>query len=333
LRTSEASIYLGYNAGAASTSNYTVGIGWEAQNTNPQGYTVGIGSYAGKLNQAQAAVAIGSNAGETSQGDNAVALGVYAGQTNQGINAIAIGNQAGKTNQPAGSIVINASGGVLNGAAAGFYVSPIRELSGPQALYYDPTGKEITWGPIPAGSGGSGGGDFELNVAADDSTLIRVNSGETLKFVGTGGITTTSNAEGQITISGAALTSLAGRGDVFGTTGSLINSATGNLSITGFKGYMMYKIATSAAAWIRIYTSTAARTADSSRAEGTDPSPGAGVIAEVVTTGAETVLLSPGVIGFNNESIPTNSIEVAVTNKSGGTRTITVTLTVVKLEN
>ena len=83
LRTSEASIYLGYNAGAASTSNYTVGIGWEAQNTNPQGYTVGIGSYAGKLNQAQAAVAIGSNAGETSQGDNAVALGVYAGQTNQ----------------------------------------------------------------------------------------------------------------------------------------------------------------------------------------------------------------------------------------------------------
>jgi len=335
LRTSEGEIRLGLRAGEIAQAQNTVAVGRDAGYDTQGLGAIAVGTNAGQNDQGTYAVAIGTGSGLGLQGSYAVAVGTGAGRDNQGANAVAIGSQAGQVNQSANSIIINASGAALNGAAAGLYVAPIREVTGPQALYYDPTGKEITWGPIPAGSGGSGGGggDFELNVAADDSTLIRVNSGETLKFVGTGGITTTSNAEGQITISGAALTSLAGRGDVFGTTGSLINSATGNLSITGFKGYMMYKIATSAAAWIRIYTSTAARTADSSRAEGTDPSPGAGVIAEVVTTGAETVLLSPGVIGFNNESIPTNSIEVAVTNKSGGTRTITVTLTVVKLEN
>ena len=95
---------------------------------------------------------------------------------------------------------------------------------------------------------------------------------------------------------------------------------------------MLYKIQTSAAAWVRIYTDAASRSADSARAEGTDPTPGSGVIAEVITTGAQTILISPGAIGFNNESSPTTAIELAVTNKSGGTTTITVTLTAVKLE-
>jgi hypothetical protein len=207
LRTTEASIYLGFEAGSTSTSNYTVGIGYQAQKTNPAGYTVGIGSYAGRDNQSQAAVAIGSNSGETSQGDSAVALGVYAGQTSQGTNAIAIGNQAGKTNQPAGSIVINASGIVLNGSAAGFYVDPIREVTGPQTLYYDPSNKEVTWGPVPAGGGG-GGGDFEFSVAGDDSTQRIINSGETLRFAGAGGITITTDGEGRVTITGPSLPSL-----------------------------------------------------------------------------------------------------------------------------
>jgi hypothetical protein len=86
-------------------------------------------------------------------------------------------------------------------------------------------------------------------------------------------------------------------------------------------------------AWVRIYTDTASRTADASRAEGVDPTPGSGVIAEVITTAApQTILISPGTIGFNNESSPTTSIPIAVTNKSGTTRTITVTLTVLQLE-
>jgi len=136
-----------------------------------------------------------------------IALGFRAGETSQGANSIAIGNSAGFLNQSANSIIINASGSVLNGSAAGFYVEPIREDAGPQVLYYDPTGtKEITWGPVPAGGGGGGGGgDFDLRVAADDSTLRKINSGESIKFIGTNGVTTTSDAEGNITISAAGV--------------------------------------------------------------------------------------------------------------------------------
>jgi len=43
-------------------------------------------------------------------------------------------------------------------------------------------------------------------------------------------------------------------------------------------------------------------------------------------------LISPGTMGFNNESSPVAEIYAAVTNKSGGTATITVTLTILKIE-
>ena len=60
--------------------------------------------------------------------------------------------------------------------------------------------------------------------------------------------------------------------------------------------------------------------------------PGAGVIAEIITTSADTIFLTPGVIGFNNESPVTNIIPIAVTNKSGSSTTITVTLTILQIE-
>jgi hypothetical protein len=78
----------------------------------------------------------------------------------------------------------------------------------------------LTWINPPSGTGG-GGGDFELNVASDDSTLRRINSGETLKFVGAGGISTSSDNEGQITITGPNLSSYA------------LISSLGNIIFTG----------------------------------------------------------------------------------------------------
>ena len=83
---------------------------------------------------------------------------------------------------------------------------------------------------------------------------------------------------------------------------------------------------------MRVYVSSAARSSDSSRAQGADPTPGAGVIAEVISAGSETLLISPGTIGFSNESSPTTDIYCTVTNKSGSTASITVTLTLVALE-
>jgi hypothetical protein len=130
----------------------------------------------------------------------------------------------------------------------------------------------------------------------------------------------------------ADVNGLKSRGSLAGSTGSIADNASANVNITGYKGYMLYKVATSAAAWVRLYISDAARTADASRTQGQDPLPGSGVIAEVITTGAETVIIAPGAIGFNNESPVTNVIPVAVTNLSGGAADITVTLTAVEME-
>jgi|TARA_B100001094_G_scaffold165137_1_gene159877 hypothetical protein len=114
------------------------------------------------------------------------------------------------------------------------------------------------------------------------------------------------------------------------STNSIGNDATENVSITGFKSYMLMSIQTSSAAWVRLYTSSGNRTADAGRGEGVDPAPDAGVIAEVLTNGAQTIEFGPAVLGWNSANDTT--IYAAVKNKSGGTATITTTLKLLKLE-
>lgn len=126
--------------------------------------------------------------------------------------------------------------------------------------------------------------------------------------------------------------SLQSRTSVTATTGTLANNAAADLSITGFKGYALMAIQTDKAAWVRIYVNGATRTADASRADTSDPLPDAGVIAEVITSGAETVIVSPGTIGYSLESTPNTTIPLRVENRSGSTGTVQVTLTVLQLE-
>ena len=111
-------------------------------------------------------------------------------------------------------------------------------------------------------------------------------------------------------------------------------SSTANCQAVGAKSYLLSKVVTNYPAWVRIYTDATSRSADSSRTEGNDPLPGSGVIAEVITTsGSLTQLITPGVIGFNNDTTTTSTIYIAVTNKDVSSRTITIDLNVLKLED
>jgi hypothetical protein len=125
---------------------------------------------------------------------------------------------------------------------------------------------------------------------------------------------------------------LQSRSTATGTTSSLADAAEADLDITGFKSYALLSITTDRAARVRLYVTSATRTADASRAEGVDPTSDAGLIAEVITTGAETVTISPGAFGFNLEGTPTTTIPCRVTNKSGGTSTVQVDLNILQLE-
>jgi len=129
---------------------------------------------------------------------------------------------------------------------------------------------------------------------------------------------------------GAGLTSRTGAS---ATTASIADGDYDTPNINGFKSYMLMKIQTNAAAWVTLYCDDASRTADLSRLETTDPTPGSGVIAEVTTSGAQTILMTPVVTGFNNDTTPGATIYAKVVNKSGTTRTITVTLTLLSYLN
>ena len=121
-------------------------------------------------------------------------------------------------------------------------------------------------------------------------------------------------------------------GDISGTSASIASNAYDTLNLTGHIAYTLFKVKVSKASWVRIYCDNASRVSDSTRSWGNDPLPGSGVIAEVLTTSADQeVLLTPGVMGFNNDSSPSTNIYLAINNRSGSAAAVTVTLTVLKI--
>ena len=125
---------------------------------------------------------------------------------------------------------------------------------------------------------------------------------------------------------------LQSRTTVSGSTGSIADNASAGITLDVAKTYVLHKIQTDAKAWVVVYTDTTSRTNDANRTELEDPVAGAGVIAEVITAGAVTQILTPGTIGFNNDATPSTNAYLKVVNKSGSTNTINVTLHFLQLE-
>ena len=151
-------------------------------------------------------------------------------------------------------------------------------------------------------------------------------------------MTITTNASGdEVTFAssgggGGGGSSLQSRTTDTATTASLASGSAADLNMTTAKSYVLQKIQTNYAAWVTVYTDGTSRTNDASRAETTDPTPGSGVIAEVITSGAATQILTPGVIGWNNDSTPSTNTYVKVVNKESSAYPIQVTLHYLKLE-
>ena len=117
------------------------------------------------------------------------------------------------------------------------------------------------------------------------------------------------------------------------TSNSHANNTSENLTITAYKGYALYKVSVSEPSWVTLYVSSATRTSDVNRAITEDPTPGSGILAEAITqSSSETVLFTPALIGYNDDSTPTTNIYLKVVNRSGSTQSINVELTVTQLE-
>jgi len=114
------------------------------------------------------------------------------------------------------------------------------------------------------------------------------------------------------------------------TSASLVHLASEETTISLPKGYRLYRIETDIPARVRLYTTAAKQTADLSRIIGVDPTGDHGVMLDFVTyPGATPVLsadLSPTVDGFDGAISPNGLVPITITNLSGVTDTVLVTL-------
>lgn len=147
-----------------------------------------------------------------------------------------------------------------------------------------------------------------------------------------------------ITITDGVISSTAGGGGGTGlgsrstvsasTSAGHLDDTAELISITGFKTYGLLKAVVSEPAWVILYSDNGSRISDGSRLITQDPVPGSGVITEFVTsTTNETILFTPVVVGFNNDSPVSTNIYLRVYNQSGATTPITVSLTLIQLES
>ena len=166
-------------------------------------------------------------------------------------------------------------------------------------------------------------------------------------IIGVGATFTTVSAGGSVTANafygdGSNLEGVASSGIGLSTRATITKlvsgigiGATMNSTFTdGRKSWMLQKVGISSAAWVVLYTDQAAMTADADRKATTDPVPGSGVIAEVNTStaGVSTFIMSPGIMGWNNDATPSNNIWFKVCNNETSAANITVSLTIVQLE-
>lgn len=147
LRTADLEISLGGNP-VTNQGLRAVAVGSDAGSEDQGIRAVAIGNQAGQFRQSARSVAVGASAAYFEQGDSAVAIGDNAGQSSQGDYAIAVGYYAGHNNQSANSIILNASGAILNGAAAGFYVNPIRSTANGTPLMYNTSTNELFYSTV-----------------------------------------------------------------------------------------------------------------------------------------------------------------------------------------
>jgi len=188
------------------------------------------------------------------------------------------------------------------------------------------TATSNTLGGIKIGSG----------LSIDNDGVVTASSGTTLPSqTGNNGkyLTTDGNELSWGTVAGGGGNGLSARVTASVTISSLGPLSASSATIVGFKSYSLLSIETSTASWVTIYSSTASIINDWPRSILTDPSSGAGVLAEVITTQTEKTLFTPAVIGFSSETTPTTDIPVRIYNSNTSTtQSITVTLTLLKLE-
>lgn len=209
----------------------------------------------------------------------------------------------------------------------GSYILPVANTTALGGVKIDGTSITIDANGVISSSGGGGGGGTATDVSSlTDVTLTSIQSGEVLKWNGTAWVNSSD-------LQGSGGGTLQNRNSVsYQTTAAIASGTAGNIDVTVAAAYALMKVSTSHAAWVTIYTSDAARTADASRTMQQDPAPGSGVLAEIITSSPSTQLITPGAFGFNDESVVTSTAYLKVVNLDSASQQISGSITYLQLE-
>jgi hypothetical protein len=122
------------------------------------------------------------------------------------------------------------------------------------------------------------------------------------------------------------------------TTSSIADGSVANVFANlGCRSFILLEVAVNKAARVELYETAAFRTADAGRGYGTFPASGSqnGIVGDfgLHQGGPETWVCSPPLIGTNMDSPVSQGVYAAITNNSGSTGTVTVTLTIIPIEH
>lgn len=164
--------------------------------------------------------------------------------------------------------------------------------------------------------------------------IITADTGGTAKRVGIG-------TEGQVlkVVSGEpgwaneSAGSLGSRSTVSHTTASIDANASEDFTLAVTKMANILKVTADYPCWVRMYGTSAARTADASRLITEDPDTGVGLYGEwASTSGALSVTCSPIPCFQNSDTTPANTAYMTVKNLDSTARAISIGVTFVGLE-
>lgn len=126
--------------------------------------------------------------------------------------------------------------------------------------------------------------------------------------------------------------SMASRATLQLSTPLMVDSSMSRLSAPMSPGFLIYSISVDAACWIRVYSDISSSNDDLSRLISVSAPANSGLLAELIADGAKSYTFTPPPVCFNNENPVGDTIPILVTNLSGSTRPIGISITYLQLE-
>jgi len=187
-------------------------------------------------------------------------------------------------------------------------------------------------------TGGPSGPSGPSGAAGSTGTSVNLFVGTVSSTTGTASVSTTGTTSNiylnfQLPVGPSGPGNLLQFSSITTTTSLLSNDNTSSITVPNVgKAYIIYNIYSNNPSWVRWYADSISRDSDFLRASSVDADSSISLIVETISTTTGTIILAPGVNGFNNQNGGlTSDAYFNITNRSGTSTSVTITATIITL--